>query len=81
MKVIEYKTIDGSTMKMEYDEQSPCIVCGEPVLEASMGGTTLCPWCDMGICRYCGVRLNGNSEHIKQHIAWHKSLSQKGRIL
>lgn len=22
-----------------------------------MSGTTICPWCDMGICRHCKVKL------------------------
>ena len=25
--------------------------CGKPVVEASMGGTVVCPWCDCGIDR------------------------------
>lgn len=34
--------------KIEYDADAPCISCGLPVIEASMGGTVLCPWCDVG---------------------------------
>ncbi len=35
-------------LRIEYDETAPCWSCGLPVVEASMGGTVLCPWCDCG---------------------------------
>jgi len=54
MKTATYHTTEGREVKVEYDEAAPCIVCGEPVLEASVGGTVICPWCDCGNCRYCG---------------------------
>ena len=38
MKTATYRK-DGSDFTVEYDEAAPCIVCGEPVVEASMGGT------------------------------------------
>jgi hypothetical protein len=78
MKTATYRLLDGTDRKIEYDENAPCMVCGEPVIEASMGGTSLCPWCDCGNCRYCGVRLpiGRDKEHsielIKEHIDWHK---------
>ena len=48
MKIAKYHTIDGKEVEIEYDEKAPCIVCGFPVVAASMGGTKLCPWCDCG---------------------------------
>ena len=30
----------------EFDH--PCQLCGEPVRSLSMGGPTICPWCDTG---------------------------------
>ena len=48
MKKVKYNTVDGGVVEIEYDETAPCIVCGFPVISASMGGTKLCPWCDMG---------------------------------
>ena len=65
----------------EYDDESPCIVCGEPVTSASMGGTAICPWCDTGRCRYCDVRLwvvkeeldGGESKReLLDHMKWHR---------
>jgi hypothetical protein len=65
---------------IEYEDTTPCIICGEPVISASMGGTAICPWCDMGKCRYCRVSImvikeeidGGDSkrqclEHMKRH--------------
>jgi len=79
MKTAVYQKIGGGELKIEYDENAPCIICGEPVIEASMGGTAICPWCDCGNCRYCGVQLPfvfGDQEKTKQkvreHMKWHK---------
>lgn len=71
MKTATYKRIDGSELIVEYDENAPCIICGESVIGASMGGTDICPWCDMGKCRYCGITLPMGKEKIKSHMAWH----------
>lgn len=49
---------------IEYDDETPCKSCGEPVVSASMGGTAICPWCDMGKCRYCGVPIVVSREEI-----------------
>jgi len=54
MKKAKYRLIDGGFWEVEYDENAPCRVCGLPVIEASMGGTDVCPWCD------CGVFRNGD---------------------
>lgn len=73
MKTATYNKIGGGTFTVEYDENAPCIVCGEPVVEASMGGTHVCPSCDCGRCRYCGVPLPMTEKYIKAHMAWHKA--------
>lgn len=46
-----YRLLDGSEIDIEYDADAPCMACGLPVVEASMGGTALCPWCDTGYNR------------------------------
>ena len=83
MKSATYRTLDGNEIRVEYDETAPCVVCGEPVGEASMGGTAICPACDCGQCRYCGVRAALVGEHVdggrslrqwREHMAWHKQL-------
>ena len=51
MKEAEYTNLDGTKRTVEYDPDSPCRVCGEPVTDASMGGTDVCPCCDMGVKR------------------------------
>jgi hypothetical protein len=81
MKTAKYKKLDGSYLIIEYDENAACICCGEPVGEASMGGTSICPACDCGKCRYCGVDIVVVKEEIDggrskrnflEHIVWHK---------
>ncbi len=46
-----------------------------------MGGTVICPWCDLGKCRYCGIDIlvfneeldSGRSlRELKKHMKWHK---------
>ena len=50
MKKATYTMLDGSKRTIEYDE-NPCILCGKPVIEVSMAGPTICPWCDSGCPR------------------------------
>lgn len=59
---------------IEYDEEAPCVSCGEPVLAASMGGTALCPSCDLGTCRYCHCRIDCmfDKEERRNHMKFHK---------
>ena len=66
---------------VEYDEDTPCIICGEAVIGASMGGTAICGACDLGKCRYCGMRImvfkeeydGGRSKkELLKHMEWHK---------
>lgn len=72
MKKVTYTGLDGKPFTVEYDENAPCIICGEPVISASMGGTVVCPSCECGKCRFCGVDLPMGKEKIKAHIKWHK---------
>jgi len=51
MKKATYTMLDGSKRTIEYDENAPCILCGKPVIEVSMAGPTICPWCDSGCPR------------------------------
>lgn len=57
MRHATYTLVDGSKVTIEYDPLAPCIGCGLPVWEASVGGTGVCPWCDVGVDRYTGQRL------------------------
>ena len=47
-KTAEYTNLDDTKRVVEYDSNTPCLMCGLPVEEASVGGTAICPWCDMG---------------------------------
>jgi hypothetical protein len=38
-------------LKDNYDSNLICRCCKLPALKVSMGGTDLCPWCDMGVFR------------------------------
>lgn len=64
MKTATYTALNGDKFSVDYDEDAPCISCGEPVLEASMAGTVVCPACDCGVCRYCGVKLSAIRESL-----------------
>ena len=48
MLKITYPAKDGQTVTVEYDPNYPCEICGFPIREPSMGGVTICPWCDSG---------------------------------
>ena len=86
MKTATYTGLDGQKFIVEYDENAPCIICGEPVMAASMSGTVICPACDAGICRYCGIKIQvlreeidgGSSRrNLREHMAWHRSQREK----
>jgi len=69
MKIAHYKTLDGKNLEVKYDENAPCIVCGLPVGEASVGGTVICPSCDCGVYRdgtEIGVRDYLNKKLLKK---------------
>lgn len=51
MKTATYVGLQGHSVVVEYDENAPCRICGKPVVEASMGGTDVCSWCDTGFHR------------------------------
>ena len=57
MKIATYTDIKGIQFSVEYDENAPCRICGYPVIDASMGGTDVCPWCDMGQERPSKLRI------------------------
>ena len=67
MKKATYTMLDGSKRTIEYNENAPCILCGKPVIEVSMAGPTICPWCDSGcprpeeVRKDAGRRLSGNN--------------------
>lgn len=63
LKTATYTKLDGTPFVVEYDPQAPCIVCHEPVIAASVGGTAVCPWCDCGVCRHCGQKKVGIHPH------------------
>lgn len=51
MATADFLHHDGERFTVIYDRLTPCITCDLPVLSASVGGTAICPWCDMGIYR------------------------------
>lgn len=57
MKTATYTGLDGKQFDVEYDETAPCRICGYPVMDASMGGTNVCPWCDCGVERPDKTRI------------------------
>ena len=71
MKTATYTSTDGSNFTVLYDENTPCIVCDLPIITASMGGTVICPWCDMGIYRNGLKWKTINKEKIKQEAKNH----------
>jgi hypothetical protein len=80
MKTAIYRGMEGKEVKIPYDENAPCLICGEPVIGASMGGTNICGACDCGRCRYCGVdvfvlkeEIDGGESHkrVLEHMKWH----------
>lgn len=53
MKKVSYKLRSGQTFVVEYDENMPCKVCGQPVIVASVESADVCPWCA------CSIHRNG----------------------
>jgi len=47
----KYKLLDGREVEVAYNANGLCRICHLPVVEASMGGTNVCPWCDCGVHR------------------------------
>ena len=50
-KIATYTGSDGKKFIIEYDSEDPCRICQLPIGEASVGGTNICPYCDMGMHR------------------------------
>ena len=69
MKTARYNGIDGKPIIIEYDETEPCIICGNPVIEASMGGTVVCPSCDCGYWRD-GRKMDIMGEDAMYYFKW-----------
>ena len=51
MASAEYTGLNGQPILVQYDPAAPCRICKLPVVAASMGGTDVCSWCDIGIHR------------------------------
>ena len=75
------KKVKYGDKEIEYDELAPCLSCGEPVHNASMGGTVICPACDCGRCRFCKISIfvikeeldGGRSKReVLEHMKYHR---------
>jgi hypothetical protein len=66
MKTATYQLVGGGERTVEYDANAPCWMCGEPVGEASMGGTVVCPSCD------CGYNRDGTKWTLAECSAAHE---------
>lgn len=71
MKTATYTGTDGKKFTVEYDEKAPCIICEEPVGEASMGGTVVCPACD------CGRNRDGTKWTNQQYERYNKAAAKR----
>ncbi len=70
-KIATHRLTDGSDHVVEYDPDAPCWMCGKPVIEASMGGTVVCPWCD------CGVNRDGSKWTLQECFDAHARMRDK----
>ena len=70
MKTAHYDLLDGSSIDVDYDPDVPCIRCGLPVFEASVGGTVVCPWCD------CGVHRDGTKWTLKDAVDFRSKINR-----
>lgn len=50
-KTVSYTGQDGQKIEIEYDTTAPCRICHYEIGDASMSGTDVCVWCDMGKSR------------------------------
>ena len=82
MKTAVYNTLSSEKLVVEYDEEAPCRICGKPVVEASMGGTDVCPWCDCGRhstpWTYRDAIQNRNTQ--RQHADEEKDLRERRNV-
>ena len=64
LKTATYQVVGGGKIDIEYNPDALCRICWQPVDSASMGGTKVCPSCDCGHCRYCGMEVTLFNEDI-----------------
>lgn len=56
---------------IEYDEDRPCNLCGEPIIVATE--KMICESCARGRCRYCFLKISRNSKsELVCHMEWHR---------
>lgn len=69
-KIAKYKGVNGKPMFVPYDADAPCWYCGNPVGEASIGGTVVCPSCDCGSNRdgtkWTWIQYNQRMKHFRR---------------
>lgn len=68
--------LEGDKLTVEYDDEAPCQSCGLPVYEASVAGSAICPWCDMGTSRTdpygrAPTRKATDEEYQVELVAYH----------
>jgi hypothetical protein len=71
MKTAKYDLVGGGIRTVEYDENEPCWMCNNPVCEASMGGTVICPSCD------CGYTRNGRQWTFEETLKAYELFREK----
>jgi hypothetical protein len=77
LKTATYRS-DSGPITVEYDSAAPCRICNLPVVEASMGGTDVCPWCDCGVYRdNCRWEMRYTAEGFMPRLP-HSSHSASG---
>lgn len=78
IKTSIYRLTDGTSKEFTYEDQDPCMICGLPVIHASMSGTNICAWCDCGNNRD-GTKVsmdewNQRNKRVKAYIEVYKAL-------
>lgn len=48
IQTVTYHLLSGKWVRVTYDADAPCWLCGLPVGAASTSGTVVCSWCDAG---------------------------------
>jgi len=83
MKIIQMRRCDTKELvDVQYDETAPCLICGNPVINASMGGLDICPSCDCGYWRdgekfnlvKDGMYILKMYAHLKPHVPTFKEV-------
>jgi hypothetical protein len=74
MKTIQMRRCDTKELvDVQYDETAPCLICGNPVIYASMGGLDICPSCDCGYWRD-GRKMDIMGEDSMYFFKWKRHL-------